>query len=365
MNQERLFFIRVVTSFNNEGDLLINRALIKAFSSYGQVVIDKNASPDFFVKRLILGVQNCKLEARFYSTLFSSIFTKKTVYLLTIPGHFFGAGVKKAIQTFLAAVFFYLLKLLGVKVIKLGGCVGPFDTSVRLAERFRSGAFVFYGLRDSISIDNIGMSQTNNAYPDLAFMSSDIDEIVSQTDIDKNIVISFREATNSMAKASGYQAMIKEKIPLLLEKYKENHTIYLVFQVPSDKGFNQEIYEMLSDLGFKCEFVSEKLKLQDALQLYANANIVMSNRLHILLPCIGLGTKHAGIIDTKKHHKIYGIYKDIGLEELLIDFESTVDNNTLDDLSVRFPTELLLEKYKTQNHLAKSKLAALIQIDGK
>jgi polysaccharide pyruvyl transferase WcaK-like protein len=360
MQNKRKFYIRVVTSFHNEGDLLINRALIDAFSPYGDIVIDQNASPKFFLDSLTAEIPNCMPTQDFYKSLMRDTLSQNDVYLLTIPGHFFGRGLGKAFSIFAGAGFFYLLKVFGVKIFKLGGCVGPFDWSVKFAEKFRSGAFNFYGLRDSISRQNIGNAKNIQSFPDMAFYSKDITSIETSSENRSGILISFREETNAMSVTAGYKQQITDKLFTLLNPYKDTETIKFCYQVPSDKEFNQALCQTFSEAGFKCEFINKKLPLKLALKTYSNALMVLSNRLHILLPCIGLGTSHIGIIDKENHHKILGIYRDIGLEDLLVDINQEVESSLPDNLAQQLGYDKLREVYHASFEHAEQAIKALI-----
>ncbi|MFC4700664.1 polysaccharide pyruvyl transferase family protein [Glaciecola siphonariae] len=330
MSNERYFFVRIITSFNNEGDLLINRALLQFVSSYGKVIIDRRSSPDEFLEELTKDIENCELSDTFYKTLIKNTLSRHKTFLLTIPGHFFGEGIKKAFSIFVSACFFYLLKIGGVKILKFGGCLGPFDWPVKVAERFRASAFTFYGIRDSISIANLNKSSKVERFPDLAFVSDDIKKISEnkQSERNGNLVISFREQTNAMFNAQGYTEKITDKLAKLIEQKQANKLVFC-YQVPSDRDFNHRLFCEFKERGYNCEFINKKLRLNEALKLYANSSFVLSNRLHILVPSLCFGTAHLGIIDKKQHHKILGIYRDLNIDSLLVDIDDEITPETI------------------------------------
>jgi polysaccharide pyruvyl transferase WcaK-like protein len=194
----------------------------------------------------------------------------------------------------------------------------------------------------------------------MGFLSDDIHSLVTSVDGRSRVIVSFRRETNSLAITEGYQEAILAKLMTLLANHTHEILVFC-YQVPSDKDFNQQLFDAFVKKGFQCEFIQQKLSLQEGLNLYSKASLVLSNRLHILLPCIGLGTSHIGIIDKLNHHKILGIYRDAGLEDLLVDVNQSVDSQLLEKLYALFDYQFLTSLYAEQYSNAKQKIADILK----
>ncbi len=345
------FFIKVITSYRNAGDLLINRALIENLSQHGQVYIDRKNCPDFFYEQLTKEIENIVPVQSFYKTLLiEALKNLGSVSLVTIPGHFFGVGIKKALITFLTGCFFIFLGLIKVKVLKFGGCVGPFDFSVKFAEKFRAWSFNYYGLRDELSRGNLN-SKHAQYFPDLAFASSDIQRVFNSPKINEEqyVVFSFREQTNAMGSAQNYKEKVIKQLESLESSIPDNWKLVFCQQVPSDQKFSAELYEHFVQKGKKCELLSDTLDLDASLILYKNASLVASNRLHILLPALVMEVPHIGLIDKTEHHKILGIYRDNDIEKYIIDMDEDIEPSFIQDVLVSPDTQKQFKSISIKN----------------
>lgn len=321
--KEKLFFMDITTSFENEGDVLINRSLIENLCKYGEVHINVRKKPLNFIEKITVNIDGVILEENFYFKLFRYIITKK-VYIITTPGHSFGTGFKKCFSNIFSFCFLFLLKIFGAKICKFGASAGPYDLSVNLTERLRSKLFNFYGLRDKKSIKLLKLNPDKSFFPDLSFISEDISKLKNRKSKNsiQNIVISFRPETNVLEKRDDYIDSLNLKLQKILENTSKKIVIIFCYQVPSDKEINFQLYKSALSLGLNVIWMQDKLTLQQALEIYNNSYIVISNRLHILLPSLILNVRHIPMIDTKSHAKITAIYEDLGLKEMLCDIYS-------------------------------------------
>ena len=67
------------------------------------------------------------------------------------------------------------------------------------------------------------------------------------------------------------------------------------------------------------EVIPELVTLDNTNDYYGQSQIVVTNRLHVLLLSYKYGALPIGLTDLKGHKKIHGIFNDNGLEDLLID----------------------------------------------
>ena len=119
----KTIFYRAQTQYENYGDLLINRNLIRMMRKHGKLVIDVNGVPDFFLKGLELRedeVSNNKLYL--LRMVKEAVINYKKVYFFTKPGHveyhnkLFGA-MKLSINT----IVYFFMWTLGIKICRFGG----------------------------------------------------------------------------------------------------------------------------------------------------------------------------------------------------------------------------------------------------
>lgn len=330
------FFVNMKTAYGNLGDLLINRNLLRQLSDWGQVHLNVAGIPDDFLEGLELDSKKVVQTDCFYRDLIRSLVQnrfqpknkRRNIAVVTIPGHFFGGGYTKCLSVTASGCVLHILRLLGAKILKFGGCVGPLSRAAAVCERFRAKAFSFYSVRDSISQGYCARQGFRpELFPDLAFVA-DYQIPESTNDLQNYLVLSFRAQTHALEIGNSYVSDLVRRLDELLNQLATsiNPTIVICHQVVNDQRFCSDVCSKIESEGYRVRCFEKQLTLDEALQLYNGAAFVLSNRLHVLLLALVAGSIPIAVIDKEKHHKITGIFSDENIGELVCDIKSSVDS---------------------------------------
>lgn len=330
-------FIETKTQFGNSGDQLINRSLLDVCRQYGEVILNDSSTPDWYLdeisgpsdKRyssLLTGISFYKyiLWAQLKSR-FSLRANKKRIFLFLPPGHISREGIEqnkviKSLYLKLAILHFF-----GVKIIRVGFSIGPFDEMNRKLEIFGSKKFSCYGLRDAENLQyarDIGLSNISFC-PDMAWAFNKNQMQSKQINVNRTgVILSFRSNTYGTVHDDSYTNYVIEKIiPILQVIGNKDTKISVCYQVEFDRAGAELIFERLSK-NFNVELIPKLLSVEDAFEVYRNAEVVISNRLHVLLLTGLAGALPLALINTSHNRKIASIFADNGLSDCIIDTNS-------------------------------------------
>lgn len=315
------FIFNIVTAFNNRGDLLINRALISKFREIGEVAIVTKDMPEPFLSKLSLS--DHEMYSSFWQC-FKRNFGKRRLVKVGIPGHNFGkpsANMQSYLELIYTASFKIILR---VEFIRVGTSVGHLEKSAIRIEKLKAKFYKVYGVRDNSSYNLFAPSKISY-FPDLAFLSKDVKlNLEKSKDIktEPYILLSFRPSFPDAKISYDYiKAIIKKLLNFIKER--DESSIKIAFQVPEDRTPCLAISEAISRIeGKKVEFIDETLELDASIDIIRNANLVISNRLHVLLPALINGVSHISLTDLHLHNKLVALYETIGAGFALHDINS-------------------------------------------
>lgn len=319
-----IVYYKPFTQYENTGDLLICKTLLKLISFNNQVILDDSNAPSWFIKELS-NQSTSLLSDRSKHTLIKTILFQllkrkkgQSVYLIFPPGHIFRSRAVNWYIIFRAFAVYNLLKLLGCKIIRMGFSIGPFDPQNAKVERLLSHVYHTYGLRDQASLQLAKQLKIANTkyFPDFAWAYQS--QIVPAS-VDENvIVLSFRSNNRGRVFQEDYLDLtIKSLIKLLKSIPGSFNKIIISYQVLYDREGSVKLYDEIKNQ-FNVEFIDKKLSLEEAEKLYSSAFAVISNRLHVLLLASQSHTLAIPLINFDDNGKIVSIYKDNDLDDLLI-----------------------------------------------
>lgn len=319
--KEKLFIFDIVTAFKNRGDLLINRALIHSLRAYGRVLVTTDHLPEKFRNELELKPEECGSNLR--AILKENLF-KFDIYKVGIPGHSFDkkarfmAGISEILITF---IFKYLLR---VKFLRVGTSFGPIHQYRVAIERLKAKLYTLYGVRDQASVQLCAPS--NMAYfPDLAFISPDIRPINKDENDESYHFISFRAKFPDASVKESYLSSIVEKLTRYVSTHKVT-SIIIGYQVPEDSVPCELIYKALKQLpDVEVKYLPDVLELDQAIAIISKAEMVLSNRLHVILPALIAGIPHVALTDAAQHKKICTLYESIGADFVIHDVNESTE----------------------------------------
>lgn len=329
---EKKIYYDLSTQYENTGDLLINKAAVEVIRKKYNLIIDDTKAPRWFVECIL--APSDKLLSRISNksavkeVIFDLVLQKLNVrkkaesYLVLVPGHISGAGVKTNIAKLKRLIALSVIRLLGGKVVKFGVSIGPFDKLGSFIESLISRTYHYYGLRDQDSLNLAKKLNFKNTkfFPDLAWSYEARNAI--KTDERKNIVFSFRSNSYGVSHQDEYlKKVINCLKEIVLDVKFQNNKILIAYQVSYDRPASVEIYEQLKKVA-SVELIDRKLSLDDAIALYHTAEMVVTNRLHVLLLAAQCDALPIALIKQNDNKKIIGIFGDNNLAQLLIDSDT-------------------------------------------
>lgn len=328
------FYFNSKTQFENFGDAVISRELLKLARTKGEIHILAKNTPEDFLK-IIDHESYIKHRSNlgFIISIISCLFKGINIYYLLNPGGFGGGVNKKEIikQNFIILIY-AILSLFGVKLIRLGASLTNLSDKKGKLESRKSNYIHYNSYRDNLSMEIAKKNniRTNDCFPDMAFLIS--------THLEKNkekngIILSFRNRNESIV----YDVLKKsiDKISFL-----QNEKILFSSQVDFDFSFNKDLERLFTSNGYDASEINFSDK-ELYFELYKNTKLVLSNRLHVLLFSLVSGTRAIAMIEQEHDEKIIGIFKDLGLESLICDLDKIeeFDWNKAKETSIDFIRE--------------------------
>lgn len=333
MEMKPLIFYKTTADFNNTGEVLIYKSLLENLRNYGNVIIDD--SPH--IQSLFLSRIGIRDEERLHTyTKFSfvkyiliksllNVISRNPIYFVTGVGDHKVNGAKKNLLS-----FFFLLfcRLCGTKVLRIGMSISFKDAAAKWSERLLSLTIPYYYVRDTLSLQSCHEAGVRKAMlaPDLswAYQISNYEEKDSKEV--KLVIFSFRDYCTSKKKKEPYRSDLILAIGVVLKRVCTNPLTKILFtyQCDQDLQFMNELKTEFNSYP-QIEIIPELVTLDNADNYYGQSQIVVTNRLHVLLLSYKYGALPIGLTDLKGHKKIHGIFKDNGLEDLLIDIYADED----------------------------------------
>lgn len=323
-----LIFYKTTADYDNTGEVLIYRTLLEYLRTLGNVVVDDVRSQSLFIERI--GIQPSEKLSSFGKKSFltfllfcaiKNFFLRKKVIFATGVGDHSVRGVKGGVKNFIAGFFILFLRLCGVKVLRIGMSIKFEGFLSKLSERFLSLWVSNYFVRDSISAKNCvnaGVKKVKIA-PDLSWGYQV--KNVNAPNKSNIFVFSFRTYAASKKNQAEYKQKLKTSIVELINHICINpdNKVLLTHQCNADLAFMAEIKELFAD-NTNVILVPDLITLDNAMNFYGKAKVVVSNRLHVLLLAYKYGALSVCLTDLRNHKKIVGIFEDAGLSDLLVDF---------------------------------------------
>jgi polysaccharide pyruvyl transferase WcaK-like protein len=344
-----IIFCQAEIPFANQGDLVINKVLITKLRKYGKLIVNDRNVPEWYCKQLELTADErvSQFGMRFpYLILFwalKALFQPQVnIYLMLRPGHFYGYEFRLAVKMFLATLYYFLLKILGVRVCRLGTSIGSFSKPLQWVENLRARAMYFYSVRDSISKNyalKIGIDCVR-IFPDLAWlirkkdtsdrltwlMQTSNEKPTQQFEQNSYVIFSFRDTFKEFNGSEYKEKLLKEldKIVDLISKSWSKELV-ICYQVKRDYKFSKELKQRYQS---QCGviFIERYIDSSSMYDLYSGATMVFSNRLHVLMFAMLCDSLPIAVINADKEEKITGILKDAKLEKLILDIDNKASN---------------------------------------
>ena len=330
--EKNIIFYKTTANFDNTGEVLIYKSLLELLRQQGKIIVNDSAKiQPLFLNRI--GIKDEEKLSNNTSLSFipamiffalKSLFSSTKINFVTGVGEHVVSGYKDILKNIISFFFLLLLRILNVKVIRIGMSMrfsGKFEA---WSERLLALVFNYYYVRDSLSLQycrNAGISKCRLA-PDLswAYVAD------SPSTISKRYIIfslrNFASKENQFEYATHLTKVVVALIDSILRKNPKQQILF-TYQVNKDFPFMQQLYEACKDYHTNITLVSDLITLENAQEYYGNSSLVFSNRLHILLLAYKYHALTVGLTDIAEHVKIKGIFEDARLANHLIDINQT------------------------------------------
>lgn len=326
---KNLIYYKTTADFDNTGEVLIYKSLLQFLRRYGEVVVNDDSSiQPLFLQRI--GVTDKERISRVSRLPFvvsmvvagvKNLFSCKCVYFVTGVGEHSVKGKKGVVKNVVAFVFTSLLRLCGVRVIRIGMSIRFGGKLEQLSERLLSSAFNRYYVRDSISLAycrEAGIGKCRLA-PDLSWgykiTPPNVKNCIKER---KALVFSFRDFCESDMDNAAYKEELTARLMAIVPVLARKYHILFTYQCNEDFAYMKYLYGLLP-VKDNITLVDELVTLDNGNDYYGRAAMTFSNRLHVMLLAYKFGSPTVCITDVKGHRKIVGIFKDNSLDNVLVD----------------------------------------------
>ncbi|MEB2848151.1 polysaccharide pyruvyl transferase family protein [Endobacterium cereale] len=309
-----IFFFSANTQYENAGDALINRELLKVLRRWGSVRVAQSGAPEAFMRQLCLEPEELHYESRpalwmgaFLAGTQARFSRTERPYLALTPGDPGGIFDR---DVMLRGALTLMLTLAGVRIVRLGVSLGRMSRGRLRFEAFMSRFYVHIGIRDSQSLDLARAHGFLNCgyFPDFA-LALDPTERSPKTDDHFNVVVSLRDDNLGWAD----RATLVRKLDQVIGAVSASQAVSLHFvaQVGIDGAFARYLKDRYA--GRISSVMSEEQNIDRLANIYCRADLIVSNRLHALLLASACGAVPLGLLFPESNVKIVGLLGDLGL----------------------------------------------------
>jgi polysaccharide pyruvyl transferase WcaK-like protein len=317
-------FVSVKTQFENLGDALITRELIRQLSARVPTVADCSRCPETFVETLDLedmaGVKvlrSAGLGAMLLAMVKLRLSGRPTYYFLLPGGLGGGRSTRQVIFGQLNTVLIAALKTIGVRVCQVGISYDGLDRRYASILRGRVPFMYSHAVRDVFSQSHaaeLGI-RVDEIVPDLAFGL--FERVPLATGERSAIALSFR--------ADKYRDRTRE-IEALVEAMvhkADGAEVKFVAQVGRDAAFMRGLMDNAASIpGARLSYHQCTDDIEACRRIYSDCRAIYSNRLHALLLAMSAGAVPVAVVDRKADVKIVGVFDSMGLAHQVADLGS-------------------------------------------
>lgn len=313
MAKQAFFFIE--TQFDNLGDALINRELIKLMAKHSDVTLGLSKVPDDFYEMIGRDVLAAHIKDRtsgrslFLLKVLQRALRGESCFVFLSPGGWIGElDGRLNLRSWLHTALYYLLSFVGVRVCQLGVSYEDLGPKLKLLLWGRSGAMFRHFARDEGSrreAERAGV-RIDGLCPDLAFHAFASD---SRGDGAQGITFSFR-ADQYPEQMDDIKALVRS----CLSGLDDNLPVHFVAQVKKDRQANKDLAQWAQEYcGRMASYDDGSSRIQDAENFYRRSRVVVSNRLHSLLLAGSVGNAMIAAPISEHNKKIRALFSDVGL----------------------------------------------------
>lgn len=326
-NSESRAFLNVHTQFENAGDALILRELIRLVSSRVKMDVFLGQAPHSFVQQLDVETNASVVPHRTESTaaMVGAIVKARILgarcYLFLTPGAPNGEKSRKAFMIDLLRVgLVAALSFAQVRVCQVGVSAEKIGPRHARLLRWRSRWLYASAPRERIAFEyarSLGIHVTGMV-PDLSFNTFSDTRNFMSTSQRSGIGFSFR-----VDKDPKVRALVGEFVKNYSLSSNEDDELIFVAQVGRDVDFMRDLSELAAEYSCaRVRFVDLHRNVEQIFETYNQCRIVFSNRLHALLPSLREGAAPVALTIPEVDPKILGVFETIGLRDRVLDLRN-------------------------------------------
>lgn len=357
-------FFSLKTQFENIGDALINRELVRLVAKHNHVHIDLSRCPQSFVNTLGLDQHILDKDMTQYSSclrLFWHMGLRRLqgqrCYYFLSPGGYVGEIKGRVwIAKYVSAIILLCFYAIGIRICHVGVSYERLGPRFTRLLKWRSALLYTHLLRDHHSLkyaQSLGL-KCDGLLPDLAFhiftrfpnarIQSAPHQKVTYQSAPNRVCFSFR-TDQSPEQFDHVKAFVEACVKTFPETTK-----YMCFaQVERDAADMSKLRSHIETwTGHQCAFQSCTDRIETCLSFYQQCDVVISNRLHALLMG-GSQTGHIlACITGQKNQKIQGLLSDVGLQSHILDLDKPLSQQSWQQIYevCHTPIDLKLQKEK-------------------
>ncbi|HSW15176.1 MAG TPA: polysaccharide pyruvyl transferase family protein [Solimonas sp.] len=314
---QNAIFLVLKTQFENIGDALINRELVQLLRAHGRIWVDTSATPRWFIEILELpdDARCVDGNGRLLLAMLRERLRGRRVYFFFLPGGFVGEiSPGQFVRRTLLLGLFQLLRGVGVKFCHLGVSyewIGRRHAVYLRLKQSLMHAFCVRDVRSSRLLQSFHV-QTTGVLPDLAFNLADrADRPRGEV---RRVCFSFRTDQHP-----GQFERVHAAVRQVLDRLPADVGCQLAVQVENDRpGMDRLAALLAADAGVEARVVQETRDIELLQEHYTGMDLIVSNRLHVLLLAASAGCHVVACIDDR-NEKILGLLESMGREDLLLD----------------------------------------------
>lgn len=304
-------FFSLKTQFENVGDALINRELIRLAAKYTMVHVDVSRCPEDFRNSLNLKKYAPTVEVlstvRLFRRMIYARLHRKSVYYFLSPGGY--VGTKPALSLLQATVntiVLLLLRIMGVRICHVGVSFERLCPRHARLLNVRSRFMHRVLARDPHSAEyasSLGI-RVDGTMPDLAFGAAEYRE---RRPPGNTVAVSFR-----VDQAAHQASKVVELVKRLDDAISEDIAFKFVAQVARDEQFMKKLSEATYKSGRRVELVTTFDDVDRAFEAFDGCRAVFSNRLHALLMGVMNGVVPVAVVDSDVNEKVLNLFNTFG-----------------------------------------------------
>ena len=322
-------FFSIKTQFENVGDALINRELIKLAANNSNVVVDVSRCEEKFAYDVLHSLRDRVKIVRggfiglLLSMLGSRLAGERCYYYLS-PGGYFGdvrglSFAGKILNTLILAT----LSVLGIRICHVGVSYERMGVGFSKIIRLRSKILFRHLVRDQLSLQ-IGSAlgfRIDGVLPDLAF--NIFEEAQEDRHTRDGIVFSFRVDQDPAQRAS---------VEAFISIFDQFYPTTVPFIFYAQVGRDVEPMRALADdlrgrTSRSVEFRSVLGSIEASLSFLSMYEFVATNRLHVMLMAASRGAKVIVTNYKNFNEKLVGVANDLGMQNSSIDLQKLENLN--------------------------------------